>query len=511
MIAAPSDKLPGPRGEAGWLALWAVLIFAVTLLLNTRHNDFPFFYHPDETAKVEQVLTGEWNFHHPMLLLTTTKAAVVVCGVKAQEQNVVEAGRWVSAGMIAAAVVALSLLAFAWRGWTSALTSGAALVLHHQLFELSHYLKEDSALLMGVAWTFLAAFLFWRKPDAARAALLGAATALAISGKYVGVMMLAVALPVLWRAPAPKGRCGWSFVAALAAVLVLVNLPLLLQPGVFRQSFDREVGLVVHGQGGRRSVPHAQYWSVFRDNSTLVVWLLLLVFLASRWRERRTLSLPEWLVLAFPFAFALILSFSPKSNDRYFLPATAGFTLLAAVGAVDAARLLTRWLPLRGALAATAAVLVAGQLPSWLKYNAAFRTDDNADLIAWVRTELPPNAVLSRDSRARLPDSGSEKAQRRTAPLAQKILGGRFAADHGTIAEQRAKGVTHVAVSESDYGRFFLRNLRPREGAEEDFAKRKAFYAELLRDGERVFSRERGPVLYLHPGLRVYRLPPEDG
>jgi len=509
MIAAQSDELPGPRGEVGLLALWAVLLFAVTLLLNTRHHDFPFFYHPDETAKVEQVLTGAWNFHHPMLLLTTTKAAVAVFGVKPQEQSVVEAGRWVSAGFVAAAVVALSLLAFAWRGWTAALASGAALVLHHQLFELSHYLKEDSALLMGTAWTFLAAFLFWRKPDAGRAALLGAATALAISGKYVGVVVLAVALPVLWRAPGRKGRCGLWFVAALAAVLVLVNLPLLLQPGAFGKSFDREVGLVVHGQGGQRDWPHAQYWSVFRDNSTPVMWVLLLVFLASRWRERRTLALPEWLVLAFPFAFALMLSFSPKSNDRYFLPATAVFTLLAALGAVDAARLLTRWLPRRGALGATAAVLVAGQLPSWLKYDAAFRTDDNADLIAWVRTELPPDAVLSRDSRARLPDSSSEKAQRRFAPLTQKILGGRFAADEGTVAEQRAKGVTHVAVSESDYGRFFLRDLRPRAGEEEKFAQRKAFYEELLRDGERVFGRDRGTVLYLHPGLRVYRLPPD--
>lgn len=510
MIAAQSDELPGPRGEVGLLAMWAVLLFAVTLLLNTRHNDFPFFYHPDESAKVEQVLTGEWNFHHPMLLLTTTKAAVAVFGVKPREQSVVEAGRWVSAGMVAAAVVALALLAFAWRGWTAALASGTALVLHHQLFELSHYLKEDSALLMGTAWTFLAAFLFWRKPDAGRAALLGAATALAISGKYVGVVMLAVALPVLWRAPGRKGRCGLWFVAALAAALLLVNLPLLSQLGAFGKSFDREVGLVVHGQGGQRDWPHAQYWNVFRDNTTPVMWVLLLVFLASRWHERRTLSLPEWLVVAFPFAFALLLSFSPKSNDRYFLPATAVFTLLAALGAVDAARLLTRWLPLRGALGAMAAVLVAAQLPSWLKYDAAFRTDDNADLIAWVRTELPPDAVLSRDSRARLPDSSSEKAQRRFAPLTQKILGGRFAADEGTVSGQRAKGVTHVAVSESDYGRFFLRDLRPRAGEEQKFAQRKAFYEELLRDGERVFGRDRGPVLYLHPGLRVYRLPPED-
>lgn len=509
MIAPPSEVAPPPRGERLGLTLWAVVLFALTLGLHTRHNDFPFFYHPDESEKVDQVITGDWNFHHPMLLLTTTKAVVAALGVKPQEQRVVEAGRCVSAGFVAAAVVALSLLAFVWRGWTAALATGAALVLHHQLFELSHYLKEDSALLMGVAWTFLAAFLFWRQPDGRRAALLGAATALAISGKYVGVVVLAVVLPVLWRAPGRKGRCGRWFVAALAAVLVLVNLPLLQQLGAFGKSFDREVGLVVHGQGGQRDWPHAQYWNVFLDNTTPVMWGLLLVFLASRWRERRTLSLPEWLVIAFPFAFALMLSFSPKSNDRYFLPATALCTLLAGLGAVDAARLLARWLPLRWALAAAAVGLVAAQLPGWWRYDAAFRTDDNAELLAWVRAALPPDAVVSKDSRVRLPDPRSKKGRGSFAPVPQKVLGGGFAADHGTIAEQRAKGVTHVAVSESDYGRFFLRDLRPRAGQEEVFAQRKAFYEELLRNGEEVFGRDRGTVLYLHPGLRVYRLPPE--
>ena len=166
--------------------VWAVALFVATLTLHTRHNDFPYFYHPDEAEKVRQVMTGDWNFHHPMLLLTATKAvvaAVAARGAKLPEQGVVEAGRWVSAGCVAAAVVALALLAFVWRGWTASLAAGGALLFHHQLFELSHYMKEDSALLAGVAWTFLAAFLFWRKPGAWRAALLGAAVAVAISGK----------------------------------------------------------------------------------------------------------------------------------------------------------------------------------------------------------------------------------------------------------------------------------------------------------------------------------------
>src|ERR1700730_13619414 len=91
-----------------------VLLFAVVLWLDTRYNQFPYFYHPDEAVKVEQLRTGNWNFHHPMLMLTATKAAVALGDVPPQEQRIVAVGRWVSAGFVALAVVALSLLAFAW-------------------------------------------------------------------------------------------------------------------------------------------------------------------------------------------------------------------------------------------------------------------------------------------------------------------------------------------------------------------------------------------------------------
>ena len=247
------------------------------------------------------------------------------------------------------------------------------------------------------------------------------------------------------------------------------------------------------------------------------MWVLLAVFLAARWRERRAVSLAEWLMLAFPFAYAIALSFSPKSNDRYFLPATAVFTLLAALGAVDAARLLARRMPLRWALAGCAAVLVAAQTVSapppldWhtlAEYFAAFQHDDNAEFIAWIKAELPPDAVIAKDSRIQLPDPGNAKDLRRFAPLPQKILAERYVADLGTMDELRARGVTHLAVSESDYGRFLLTGSIPQKGEAEDFARRKAFYETLLRDGKPIFQRERGTVLYLHPGIRLYRLPP---
>ncbi len=509
------------RGRPLLLTGWALVLFAVTLMLHGRYNDFPFFYHPDEWEKVHQVMTGEWNFHHPMLLLTTTKCVMAARGGGLSEQDVVEVGRWVSAGFSAAAVVALSLLAFVWRGWGAAVVTGLALMLHHQIFELSHYMKEDTALLMGVALTFLAAFVFWRKPDPWRAAVLGAAVALAISGKYIGAFMLGAALPLLWLAPGARWRSAACFIAAMGCVLIVVNLPLLLNLDAFEKSLGREMSLVVHGQRGvTRSVPHTQYWNVFRDNSTPAIWLLLACFLAARWRERRSVSLAEWLVIGFPFVYALALSFSPKSNDRYFLPATAVFTLLAGLGVADAARLVTGRMRHGLALAACGALLVVSQVVAapapldwrvFRQYLAAFQHDDNKELIAWVRAELPPGAVIAKDSRVELPDPGIPADAFRFGAFSQTIIAKRYAADLGTLDVLRARGVTHVAVSESDYGRFFLRSVRPQAAEAEDFARRKSFYEDLFQHGVLLFRRERGTVLYLHPGIRLYRLPPKEG
>jgi hypothetical protein len=495
-----------------WIALWSLALFTAALLFNTRANTFPYFYHPDEGEKAAQLISGNWNFHHPMLLLTTTKAAIRVAGVPLREQSVVEAGRWVSAGFAALAVVALSLLGFAWRGWVPAIGGGLALLLHHQFFELSHYLKEDTALACGVALTFLATFLYWQKPTVARAVALGGAAACAISGKYLGICVLVVALPVLWLAPGGR-RCGHfaCFGGALVVALLLVNLPLVLDPLESVASLRKEVGMVAGGQREMtRSVPHTLYWNIFRDNTTPVVWALLVTFLAARWRERRSVTLVEWLIIAFPFAYAFALSFSPKSNDRYFLPATGVLTLLAAFGVLDGARLLSRWMPLRWATAALALALVASQLPKWWRYDRAFQRDDNREFFDWVKTNLPPEAVIAKDSRVQLPSPKNTRVKDHFGVLPQTILADKFAADLGSIRELRKRGVTHVAVSESDYGRFFLRGLRPKKNEEEAFERRKSFYKKLLRDGDLLQEWDRGTVLYLHPGLRLYTIPPPE-
>lgn len=488
------------------LLIWALALFTVCYLLNTRHNQFPWYYHPDEPGKVEQVVEGNWNLHHPLLLLGTTKVLAATAGAGTNEQAVVEIGRNLSAAFISAAIVALSLLAYAWRGWPAALLTGALLATHHQLYELSHYLKEDSALLFGISLTLLATWLYSQRPSATRAAFLGLACALATSGKYIGAMTLALALPILIVRKAERPGAAWAaFVASLLLGLAAVNFPLFGEMQTFRDSFSREMKLVAEGQAGStQNVPHSEYWTIFRDNTTPLIWAALLVFLVARWRERRQLSVTEWLIIALPFAYTIALSFSPKTNDRYFLPATAIFTLLAGLAIADIPR---KWaIPF-------AALLIAAQFPSWsksrpgwLEYERAFQHDDSAEMIEFLRKEVPADAVILKDNRIALPDPQRKKHAARLGVIPQKVIAERYAADFGKFEELSSKGITHVLISEQDYGRYFRKGLKPQKGSEGKFAEGRKFYERLKAEGELLWERKRGTVIYLHPGIEVYRL-----
>ena len=61
-------------------------------------------------------------------------------------------------------------------------------------------------------------------------------------------------------------------------------------------------------------------------------------------------------------------------------------------------------------------------------------------------------------------------------------------------------------VSETSYGRFFRGDLHAKESGDAKYQRGKAFYEQLIREGELLFERDRGTVIYLHPGIRVYRL-----
>ena len=495
------------------LGLWSTILFVLTLWLGTRHNDFPWYYHPDEPGKVEQVLgMRSLNFHHPMLLLNTTNAAVSAFGVAREPQAVVEAGRRVSAIFTASAVVALALVGYIWRGWSVSLIAGVALATHHQIFELSHYMKEDTALFFGLAVTFLAAHLQQRTPSLRNALLLGMGVGLAISGKTLGALALFIAVPVFIST---RAKSGWRVILSAAvcafAVFAVLNYQAFANMAEVKENSARELALVTGGQGMTQSVPHSRYWSIFLANSTPIIWILLVVAFHGAWRRRKTLNSAQWATIIFPVALAVTLSFFPKENDRYFLPASALFTLLAAVGTADLAAFLRSDGQRRFARTGIGAVLVLGQLVSWtddraglLRYDQAFQHDDTADLLVWLRSSAAPQDIIAKDNRIRLPDA--KRSNKRSSPLPNEIRSAEFVADFGPSEKLQAEGVDLVIISESTYMRFERSGMRPKQGGASDAERRRAFYAELRRSYEPVWSRPRSTVIYLHPGIEVFRL-----
>lgn len=491
---------------------FALLLLIGSLFLFTRNNDFPYFYHPDEPGKVEQLLSGKWNFHHPLLMLMSARIAVKFNGAEPTNQSAVVLGRTFSALFAAFSLVLFFWLAHKPLAEGSALVVAFLLLFHHQFFELAHYFKEDTALLIGIAFTLVAIQKFWQAPGRGSAALLGFACAVAISGKYTGGVMLLLAIPAILLAPASGWRRVSAVVFFLAVFLIgfaVINFPFLQSLDTFTSSFGRELGMVVHGQEGMtRSIPHAQYWNVFHDNINPVLLVFLVSHVVTFWRTRHHRSLPEWMTLLFPFAYVLALSFSPKSNDRYFLPATAIFTYLAGLGVVDVARWLSDRFGIssKRTLALCTAVAIGSQMPSFYRYWNAFQIDDRADLRAWIETHLPANAVLVIDPRCGLPSPDRTDDLKRQSPLPQKVLRKKYAADFGSLEELRTQGVTHVVVSQSDYGRFFLKSLRPHDAYREKYEANRLFYERLFKEGKLLWKRQRGKVIYLHPGVEVYAL-----
>jgi len=496
-----------PPGGIDWRSLAIAFAFAaLALFLNTHSNQFPSAYHPDEPSKARQVIEGEFNFHHPMLMLTTTRLLLVGAGDPTDVEQVTIAGRWASALFTSAAIFCLTLLAALLGGSLAAGIAGALLATNHQLFELAHYFKEDPALLFGLSAFFLCLVLFDRRPGLGMAALLGASVGLALSGKYVGGVAAPIALGFLLARRERPGLTIPLCLATAATVFAVINLPAFLHFGGFAEGFGRELDFAVRGHKGiTRSVPHGVYGAVFRESTNPVIWVLLGFYAMGLWLRFRTVKASEWIVALFPLAFALMLSFSPKTHHRYFLPATGILLTLAALGTVTFARARWKGHPLLPRVPRTAVALLllgialAVQLPTTWAYFSGFGHDGRSALAAWLVEHVPAGRTIVIDKRVNL----------RALNLPYEFEGKLFAADVGTIDELRQRGVEYVGVAEGDYGRFFREKLRPTDDGAEEFNRRRSFYEQLFEEGELVFECEPGTLQYLQPHLKLYRLPPK--
>ncbi len=517
--ASPTTSAARRFLASPWLL--ALVIFAGSFVLFTRHNDFPYSYHPDESGKVGQVIKGSRNYHHPLLLLSLTDVAARVGFVPRTPQAIVEVGRGVSAALAAGTAAALALLAWRCCGLFAGWCAGVAVALQAELFESAHYLKEDPALVFGFALSLLAAHVWWREPNRRTLRFLALACGVAAAGKYVGIIALVFALPlVVWHRAADAALDRRArlrlFAIVFAATFLAGNLPLFA--GKISNPF-RSISNEMKGvSGGHRGITreqrvHGEYLGMLRKDLPPAVGILAgayaLVLLATA--RRRTP--PEWITLLLPLSYLAMISCSPKIAGRYLLPVNALLPLLATLGAAEVARLLfppaARWRGVASGLllAGLTGWIIRAELPPLRTSFAGFTHDDPTEAAEWIKTHLPPTAIIAEDHRVNLsPDKAGGLSSAARVP--QKVLDANFAPDLGTVDELLAQGVTHIAICRQSYGRYFSGETQAQGKGRQQYEERREFYRRVLEEGKLLKEWPRGTISYLQPGIRLYQIAP---
>lgn len=530
VTATPQPSLeyiahPRPLRRMNWRFVALLLaLFVISLMLNSYRNGFPYFYHPDEPNKVRQILEDTRNFNHPLLMLELADGASRVLPIAKQPQDIVELGRWLSAIYLAVATVCAAWLIWQWWGALAAVLGGLLFALAPDVVELSHYFKEDPALVMCLGLFFVAALLWEARGGWKRLILLGLTAGLCASAKYIGFMVLPLGLALLlWRGIGLSQGAGsrhWLHLAAQLSVYLvagalafgIINARMFTDAATARKSLDRETELATKGQAGmRKDIPHSGFVERFGQRTGVLIpfyiagWCLLVKL--SRQRKRfRT----EWLYLAFPLLLTLVLSFSAKDSGRYFLPAILGITGTAAAGLAGFIGLCIRkntvsWRLLAGVLLAP--VLYVTLQRAYI-YEDGFRRDGRTELLSYMEHNLAQNAVILQGNKVFLPapDHRYTDAWRVQAP--REIRTCKIVADEAaTPAELRAQGITHVVMNVAEYGRYLNEDQRPSKEIQADYERRRAFYQDLLQNGKLIWESADGKIGTNNPDLRLYELP----
>jgi hypothetical protein len=420
------------------------------------------------------------------------------------------------------AVALLAVFGMQSRNLLVGAAAGSFLLLHGDAFELAHYFKEDPALLAGLALAFAAMPAYLYAPGPVPLTGLFIAAAVALSAKYVGVVMLFPALWLAWR------RQGWRWALAGLGIFVLgavlLNLRMLSHWSEAQASLARETALVANGaEAVHQQIPHAGFFQRFARRLMPPFGLFYAWGLWVWWRGRRTptTSRPaETIMVLFPVVFTALLSFSAKDAGRYFHPCLLGLCYTAGLGLADVFLQLKSgaWLAAwpharRQSLAwCVVGVALAGSIGRLWSVWDGFSHDARAELATFLRSSVPADAVVLQGQNVKLPDpKGSrELAAAGFPPIPQELRsidGKKWIADLGGFAAMKASGVTHVAIAENEYRRYLEPDAKPKDALRVQFEQRRVFYEELFSKGHILFDRPAGKVGTHNPPLRLVALP----
>jgi hypothetical protein len=492
-------------------AFVAIVVFVGAMALFTEHSSFPFYYHADEPGKVLQTIHRRKNFHHPLLMLSTAelaRKALLHGGAEDDPQRVAELGRHIMAAFAAASAAILALLATRLLGIWAGLAAGLLVVTNPLLYELAHYFKEDPAYLFGIVACAWAAQHFWTHRSARSLVLLGVAAGVAAAGKYVGTALVPVAAVLGASVGGGTSRERWKragkVVGSALLTWLVLNYRAVRSPIRFVQGLSEETGKALLGnQGVVNEIPHAYYLGVQDVYGGPWLPALALLWLAFAIFRPRKVSIAEWFLASVALFSALAFSFTPKTSTRYYLPIAVTLGFLAALGVFHWAALASsRWGRSRIGITVLAVLLCVGatwkQWDDTQEFRLGLQKDDRAELVRAVEA-LPPTAIVVQDQAAGLPEPDRLWYHKGLAPLQQKVIGAKQACDLGSLADLRARGVTHLALNEKTYRRYFVSGQIVKDP--DAVLARRAFYETALEKGRVLERWELGRVRHFQPGL----------
>jgi len=509
------EPLSGGRSRIDWgIAVIMLTVFAGGLVWFTHGNKNPVFYNPEEMVRVSQVISGEWDYHRPVLFEFTISIMKQLFHVSSDLQPVAELGRVVSAFYSVASIVCLSLAIYFLCNRAAAVLLSCLLLWQHEFFDLAHTVNENTSLMFGAALSLLAMVLLEQKATVARALFLGCSVAIAASAQYIGLLLLVPALIVVFRCGNRelRGARIAEFVLGLLFAMLVLNFSAITKlPVTVMDLFQNLMSAMASLPEGMSNLVKGYYWLLLLKNTTPAIWVMFGLSICIFWFRRPMLKVSETALLVIPAVYFLLLLFSPPESDLHFLP-MIGFTYaFAVVGSALTGEMIVKlseqargWLlPALIAVCLSACFL---EFVRGLRYFVAFNRDDRLDMLTWMDGNLEPGSKVIADRTAFLPALLAEMDQK----YRFEVVSGELEPTSGKVPSLSAlvaSGVSYAAISDSDYERFLSQVASVAQANDASFGAWKQFYYDVLSKGILIWRRDRGAVKYMQPGLAVYHLP----
>ena len=517
-VIVPADSFRRHLRRAG-IVFACLGIFLSAVLLYSRQNNFSSVYHPDEYLKGIQLLTNKRLYLHPPLLLEGTELGLKIsqqqpAADKIGVRQVILTGRWVSAVFAALSVVAFALIGYGYGGFAGFWLTGLSVGLCPSILLSAHFMKEDTALLLGLAITLLA-LLVYSKAATRRIRIyglvfVGAAAGIAVSGKYIGIVALIAGLAfVLLPVESPNAfvRAGLVLLGFVVAT-VLINYRIFVDWSAFKGGLGYEVNRTLSRQSLGTIMNRPNLFAMaalFRETMPHVLALAgaFAVLLGLFWRKSTTWDL--FLVL-FALGYSVMLSFSVVPVYRYNLPVIALLHLMAALAVIKYTMVPER--PRNWAVVlAGIALIVLFQARRCRNYLEQFANDSHVQLRSFIAQNVPRGFAIAADAYAIQEHDDDPRLAESERQLPVRLTISYWVADLGDYDALRATGVDLIAVSESAFGRFFDSYVWPSPN-DTQHQRRRRFYEQLFAQGELVWASDPDLPTYsfINPELRLYRV-----